>query len=175
VIRHLKKLAAVVLVAMIPGFASANVISTSDTLTAGDIGYFTFNVTDAGTFTLDLTGVFDTELFLFDGAPSLFTFIAANDDVSYPSNLNSRIVASLGIGQYVAAIGAYNTSLWDAISGTNWGNTYHGAYTLTVSSRDGYATGGSAHAVPEPGTVGLLGAGLIALALMRRRKGPHSA
>ncbi len=75
---------------------------------------------------------FDTELFLFFGALSNGGFVASNDDILWPSNSNSQIQRWLGIGSYIAAIGAYDLDLAEAISGVNSGTCGTGA---TASAR----------------------------------------
>ena len=165
--------AAAMLVA--PMWANANLITTSGNISAGEVEYYRFDVTTAGNFDLLLSSnSFDTELFLFFGALSNGSLVAYNDDINWPWNSNSQIQRSLGIGSYIAAIGAYNLELAEAISGVNSGTSFDwsdgtGPYSLSVYSRYGVAEP-TARAVSEPGTIGLLGIGLVALALVRRRK-----
>jgi hypothetical protein len=164
--KRVRNLAAAAMMLTLSGLASANTIPTSGNLAAGDIDYFAFDVTNSGNFTLNLSSsAFDTELFLFRN--TLATLIASNDDINYPSNTNSRISNFfLSIGHYIAAIGAFNTTDSEAASGSNPGNTAYGAWSLSIRADNGTA---NATSVPEPGTIGLLGAGLVVLGLLRRR------
>jgi hypothetical protein len=167
------KILAVLAALVIPAWANANVISTSGNLTNGEVDYFWFNVTDGGTFDLSLTSdSFDPQMFLFRAPVSSSNFLESNDDSGV--GLNSFIDRYLSVGSYVAAIGAYELTLSEALSGVNQGTVWgwsdgNGPYNLTISSRYGTADA-SARPVSEPGTIGLLGAGLVALALVRRRK-----
>ncbi len=169
--KQLRNLAVVAAMLMAPMWANANVINTSGNLAFGDVEYFSFDVTDAGYFDLSLTSSsFDTYLFLFSSSVSFANFLESNDDGG--SGYNSFIDRNLGLGRYVAAIGAYNLDLGEAVSGVNQGTSFSwsdgsGPYNLRISSYNGIAV---ARAVSEPGTIGLLGAGLIALAFVRRRK-----
>lgn len=157
---------AVLAALMAPICANANVISTSGNLAAGAVDYFWFNVTDDGNFDLSLTSSdFDPELFLFRAPVSNGNFLETDDDSG--TDLNSFIERYLSVGSYVAAIGGFNLTQPEAVAGSNPGNGYSGAYNLNIRSYHGEAT---ARAVSEPGTIGLLGIGLVALALVRRRK-----
>jgi hypothetical protein len=161
-----KRLAAIAVMACAPGMLHANVITTTSVLNAGHVGYFAFDVTNSGTFDLSLNSDdFDTELFLFGG--TLSNLLESDDDSGFW--LNSFIDRTLNVGHYIAAIGAYDLTNAEAASGINSGNgsTAHGDYSLRIESRNGTAR---ATAVSEPGTIGMFGAGLMALALIRRRK-----
>jgi hypothetical protein len=174
--KQLRNLAVAAVMLIAPMWANANVITTSGNISAGEVEYYRFDVTTAGNFDLLLSSSsFDTELFLFFGTLSNGGFVASNDDINWPSNSNSEIQRYLGIGSYIAAIGAYNLELAEAISGVNLGTNFDwsdgtGPYSLSISSSRYGIAEPTARAVSEPGTIGLLGAGLVALALVRRRK-----
>jgi hypothetical protein len=167
------RILAVVAALMAPMWASANVITTSGNLATGTVNYFSFDVINSGDFNLSLTSnSFDTELFLFRAPASNTNFLEADDDGG--TGLNSFIDRYLSVGHYVAAIGAYDLSLSEAINGLNTGTSFswsdgNGPWDLRISSYNGTSVA-TARAVSEPGTIGLLGAGLVALALVRRRK-----
>jgi hypothetical protein len=158
---------AVLAVLMAPICANANVITTSGNLAPGAVDYFWFNVADSGSFDLSLTSSdFDPELFLFRAPVSNGNFLETDDDSG--SGLNSFIDRYLSVGSYVAAIGAWNLTQSEAVAGSNGGNGGGGLYNLNISSHNGTAE--TPRAVSEPGTIGLLGMGLVALAFVRRRK-----
>ncbi len=162
--KSIKTLAVIAVLACAPGMVNANVITTNGVLNAGGVNYFAFDVTNSGFFSLSLTSSdFDTELFLFGG--TLSNLLESDDDSG--SGLNSFIDRTLNIGHYIAAIGAYNLTSSEAAGGSNPGNRGNGDYRLRISANNGTA---QPTAVSEPGTLAMFGAGMMALAFIRRRK-----
>lgn len=127
---------------------------------------------------------FDPYIYLFtdDGSLDTGDYIARNDDSwnTYAdgsiSDLDSYLSLNLSAGDYILAIGAYYLSAEDAIDQLNDGNYYprdfagnqidHGDYQITF---DGDVTLQQA-VIPEPGTILLLGSGLLGLFALKRKR-----
>jgi hypothetical protein len=134
-----------------------------------------------GALTIDTNGsAFDTQLSLFD---SLGFGLIHDDDSG--SGLRSLITSVLAAGDYLIAISAFNYDPQSsggaifptgfpgpygptgpgggsALSGWGGGTFSGGDYIISFSS--------AVNSVPEPGTLVLLGIGLLGMAASRRRK-----
>ena len=144
---------------------------------------FSFQVLTAGTFTLSTRAPHhDGVLFLFEGTSgSLGGLLASDDDacsfaVCGPSGAYSNAIFTLALDEgFYTAIGSdYGFSEWEARSGVNE-LRQNGDFGIVVSSPTGVALAvGDVSTVPEPGTIALLGTGMLAVggfgALRRRRQ-----
>jgi hypothetical protein len=161
--------------------------SISGFLAANDVDIFRIHL-GGGSFRISLvpgdggTADFDTQLFLFD---ALGFGVLANDD--RPPTLFSRVNGSLPAGTYYVAISAWDLDPVSAGGLIFPSQPYSGMFGPTgpggsqpLSGWQGLGTGGyyrialegvdGSSVVPEPGTLLLVGSGLSALALSRRRK-----
>lgn len=161
--------------------AQANTILTSVNLNNPyTVRYVNFNVSDAGSFdidgqgssTLDPNSVYnsDPQMFLFRDSLSVANNIASDDDSGWGLDALINNIY-LSIGNYILAVSEYELTLAEAISGYNGGNDVddEGSVRVTISSYNGYASFGHVRQVSEPVTLGLLGLGLLGLAVARRR------
>ena len=130
----------------------------------------------------------DSKLFLFrnDGTLGIDDYITENDDMDALGvdgdgsfeTLDSFLELSLDTGSYIVAIGTYEFSVEEAIAGLNQTDDYgpnslygsgwespisHGDYQLSVT------TPGETAPVPEPGTMVLLGIGMLGIVGVRRK------
>jgi PEP-CTERM motif len=142
----------------------------------------------------------DTYVMLFQDDGSLDTgdYLTTNDDSGSGFGdgtiyaLDSYLSTNLAVGNYIFTVGAYWYDTNDAVSGINNSATYypeggmpigtagydpnadidHGDYQITWSGDVTITSdpGTAVDPVPEPGTMVLLGIGLIGLAGMGRRR-----
>ena len=82
--------------------------------------YYTFTLAAASEVTLTLESSIDTYLFLRAGSAKSGVPVAANDDITPGSNLNSQIVQTLAAGSYM-------------VEATTYGQGQAGSFTLTVA------------------------------------------
>jgi hypothetical protein len=133
----------------------------------------------------------DTYIYLFrdDGSLNAGDLIGLNDDSSSTysdgsiEDLDAFLSSSLAAGDYLLAIGAFHLTTSEAIAGSNADTTYpvtcrdpsggcfrsptdHGDYRITFTGDLTVRNG----QIPEPATLGLLGAGLLGLGFGRRHK-----
>lgn len=161
----MKKLLAVLALAVAGSTAQANVIVTPFSAPANGVAYLNFDF-DGGLFglsflnALTITGS-DPEIFLFAGNVAAGTLLGTDDDGG-PA-FESSLTRLLGAGSYVLAIGRFDLTLSEAVSGSN-----PGASALSGDVRLSSITG--TITVPEPATLGLLGLGILGAGLFGRRK-----
>ena len=82
--------------------------------------YYTFTLSAASEVTLTLESTIDTYLFLRAGSAKSGVPVAANDDITPGSNLNSQIVQTLAAGSYT-------------VEATTYDQGQAGGFTLTVA------------------------------------------
>ena len=128
-------------VLLLPGLASANAISWTANLGAGQVQYHGFEVTSPGFFTSNVLSLFDNQHGIFGVSLARFS------GTGYVTFTFGNLTA----GNYL--LGLVNRS------------DYTAGYIASVGSLRGQA-----NAVPEPGILMLLGAGLLGLGLSRRRR-----
>ena len=69
--------------------------------------YHTFRLQSSATVTIGITSSEDTYLFLLSGSGKNGSVLDNDDDINYPSNLNSQIVRSLDAGYYTVESTTY--------------------------------------------------------------------
>ena len=183
----MKKVFGLLLATVLASSVNAALITETHNITAsgaGSVGYTYFDVTTAGNFDIYTMGpTIDPVLYLFhnDGTLDSADFIASNDDSCSSSQCglagsfsNSLIDEFfLSVGSYIAAISDFGFTQSEAISGLN-SNNLTGLASIVVAVGDTDTSGASARlsnatSVSEPGTLALLGLGLIGLATVRRQ------
>ena len=106
----------------------SNDATGSATIATTEIDYYTFTATTTGSYTISATtpsSSLDTVLGIFSSTGQRLSY---NDDISYPSNTDSRVTVSLTAGQrYYVGI-------------TNYSSTSRGAYTWTIDGPTGTTT-----------------------------------
>jgi len=125
--------------------------------------------------------ILDPQLFLFDAAG---LGVVATDDGNGAPGLQSRIAGNFAAGTYYLAISAFNNNALSA-GGTIFNDAFPGQFGPTglggaqpLSGWSGGGTGGlyeinlegAVGSVPEPGTLLLLGSGISAIVVRRRRR-----
>ncbi len=166
-------------------------------LLSWEVGYLSNAITDVNND--GEIAFFDTQIYLLrdDGVLDQDDLIDRNDDASTTLStdgsihfFDSYISSSLTSGDYFLAVGAFGLSMNEVLSGVNNDDTYpvscsgaigeacvpqtpsdHGDYQITWSGDVEITSNpGSVASVPEPGTIALLGLGLLGLGISRKRK-----
>lgn len=135
-----------------------------------DVDFYLLNLI-GGSFSATTHSHADTMVFLWDalGNPLLF-----NDD--YPSCCNSYIVGSFSAGQYILGISTFSNGYGDHHADSGWythNNSYVYQYSIAVTGASFTLSVPESSvpesSVPEPGTLALLGLGLVGMAARRRK------
>ena len=182
----MEKLLGAVTLALMLVFAGAQIDRNADANTITElhdialngpdaVAYTFFSVTTAGLFDIAADGlpVFtlaNPQIYLFtdNGSPGgalTGTFLNMDDD-SGPGS-NSLITGqSLGVGNYVVAVGAFFLSEGSARTDGNSVDCCSGTVQVSIASANGIA---NLLQVPEPASFMLVGLGLLALRFVLRR------
>lgn len=167
----MKKTLAALAVFALAASAQAGVVSGSGLLVNQDVDWYSFTNTAAGLVTINATETvndnsdFDSVLFLFrdDGNLTADDFIAFDDDGGGgPSFLESLINANLGAGSFLVAVATHGA----AFNAPTISGGHHTGTDYTLSIRGDNVTG----TIPEPTSWALVGLGLVAAGVARKRK-----
>lgn len=168
--------------------AQANLLTQDVAISrTNSVRYINFNVTTAGGFdiralgsdSLSPTSVWnnDPEIFLFKNSLTAGNFLFSDDDSG--NGLDALINnISLAVGSYILAISEFDLTLSEAISGNNAASIddpgririeIEGVSWNPPGPNNTVPVGTAAFAVPEPGTVALMGLALAGIGFSRKR------
>jgi hypothetical protein len=190
--KQLKTIAAAAALAAFGLTAQANTISAGVNVDAGAVEYWAFDYADTlpgggiTAYTVGFTSAIieDPHLCVFAGSVAAGNLVGCNDDGGAGVNASLSFNTASGTsGTVIIALSGFELTLADALAGTNPGS-YAFSSTLVIDSeencnRNGCVNNptvanlrqlGNPNAVPVPGTLALMGAGLIGLGFTRRRR-----